>query len=82
MFGAHIRYFVADREGRRPGCPLFEAAAKTLPCRDSWIGWSDRARGPSRQLLVVNSRFLVFPWVCSKNLATSALVMAMHPVLQ
>ena len=59
-FGAHIRYFVADREGRKLGCLLFEAATKTLPCRDNWIGWSDRARGRSRHLMVVNSRFLVF----------------------
>ena len=48
-FGAHIRYFVADREGRKLGCLLFEAATKTLPCRDNWIGWSDRARGRSRR---------------------------------
>ena len=75
-FGAHIRYFVADREGRRLGCVLFEAATKTLPCRDRWIGWTDRARGRNRHLLVVNSRFLVFPWVRSKNLASSALAMA------
>ena len=75
-FGAHIRYFVADREGRKLGCLLFEAATKTLPCRDNWIGWSDRARGRSRHLMVVNSRFLVFPWVRSKNLASSALALA------
>ena len=75
-FGAHLRYFVADREARRLGCVLFEAATKTLPCRDRWIGWNDRARGRRRHLLVVNSRFLVFPWVRSKNLASSALAMA------
>ena len=69
-------YFVADREGRKLGCLLFEAATKTLPCRDNWIGWSDRARGRSRHLMVVNSRFLVFPWVRSKNLASSALALA------
>ena len=26
-FGRHIRYFVSDREGLRPGCLLFEAVA-------------------------------------------------------
>ena len=31
---------------------------------------------PQRRLMVVNSRFLVFPWVRSKNLASSALAMA------
>ena len=75
-FGAHVRYFVTDGEGRRLGCVLFEAATKTLPCRDRWIGWTNRRRDRSRHLMVVNSRFLVFPWVVSKNLASSALAMA------
>ena len=29
-FGAHVRYFVTDRQGRKLGCVLFEAATKTL----------------------------------------------------
>ena len=77
-FGAHVRYFVTDREGRRLGCILFEAVTKTLPCRDRWIGWTDRRRDRNRHLAVVNSRYLVFPWVVSKNLASSALAMAMR----
>ena len=75
-FGAHIRYFVIDRHGRRLGCLLFDAVTKRLPCRDGWIGWKDRTRDRRRHLMVVNSRFLVFPWVRSKNLASSALAMA------
>ena len=69
-FGAHVRHFVTDRQGRRLGCLLSGAAAKSLPCGDRWIGWSDRVRGRRRHLMVVNSRFLVFPWVVSKNLAS------------
>ena len=75
-FGAHVRYFITDGQGRRLGCLLFEAATKTLPCRDRWIGWSARTRDRRRHLLVVNSRFLVFPWVRSKNLASAALALA------
>ena len=75
-FGAHVRYFVTDRDGRRLGCMLFEAATKTLPCRDRWIGWNARTRDRRRHLMVVNSRFLVFPWVVSRNLASSVLAMA------
>ncbi len=69
-FGARVRHFVTDRQGRRLGCLLSGAAAKALPCRDRWIGWSDRVRDRRRHLMVVNSRFLVFPWVVSKNLAS------------
>ena len=75
-FGAHIRYFVRDRGGRRLGCLLFEAATKTLPCRDRWIGWTDRTRNRRRHLVAVNSRFLIFPWVKVRHLASSALAMA------
>ena len=75
-FGAHVRYFVTDRDGRRLGCVLFEAATKTLPSRDRWIGWNARTRDRRRHLVAVNSRFLVFPWVVSRNLASSALAMA------
>ena len=75
-FGAHVRYFVTDGRGRRLGCLLFEAATKTLPCRDRWIGWASRTRDRRRHLMVVNSRFLVLPWVRSKNLASAVLAMA------
>lgn len=75
-FGAHVRYFVSDRDGRRLGCLLFDAVTKRLPCRDRWIGWNERTRERRRHLMVANSRFLVFPWVRSRNLASSALAMA------
>ncbi len=75
-FAAHVRHFATDRAGRRPGCLLFEAATKTLPCRDRWIGWNARTRDRRRHLMAVNSRFLVFPWVSVPNLASSALATA------
>ena len=75
-FGAHIRYFVTDRHGRRLGCLLFEAVTKQLPCRDGWVGWSDRVRDRNRHLMVVNSRYLIFPWVRVAHLASSVLAKA------
>ena len=75
-FGAHVLYFVTDRDGRRLGCLLFDAVTKRLPCRDRWIGWKGRTRDRRRHLMVVNSRFLVFSWVRSKYLASSALALA------
>ena len=61
-FGSHLRWFVLDREGRRLGCLLFEAAARTLPARDAWLGWSAAERDRRLHLAVSNSRFLIFPW--------------------
>ncbi len=75
-FGAHVRHFVTDRQGRRLGCPLSGAAGRALPCRDRWIGWTDRTRDRRRHLMVVNPRYPVFPWVRPKFLASPAPGMA------
>ena len=77
-FGSHLRWFVLDREGRRLGCLLFEAAARTLPARDAWLGWSAAERDRRLHLAVSNSRFLIFPWVRVDNLASRALAMAVR----
>ena len=77
-FGSHLRWFVLDREGRRLGCLLFEAAARTLPARDAWLGWSGAERDRRLHLAVSNSRFLIFPWVRVDNLASRALAMAVR----
>ncbi len=57
---------------------LFEAAARTLPARDEWIGWSAADRDRRLHLAVSNSRFLVMPWVRVDNLASEALSMALR----
>ena len=75
-FGPHLRWFVLDGGGRRLGCLLFEAAAKSLPARDAWIGWSAKDRDRRLHLAVSNSRFLILPWVRVDNLASRALSMA------
>ena len=46
-FGPCIRWFVRDGHGRRLAILLFEAAARTLPARDEWIGWSAAAGCPA-----------------------------------
>ena len=75
-FGSHLRYFITDVTGRDLGCLMFEDSTKTLPCRDRWIGWTDYQRSRFRHLTVCNSRFLIFPWVRVKYLASMALGMA------
>ena len=77
-FGPHLRWLVLDREGRRLGCLLFEAAAKTLPARDAWVGWSEADRDRRLYLAVSNSRFIILPWVRVDNLASQALAMAVR----
>lgn len=72
-FGPSLRWFVLDREERRLGCLLFEAAARGLLAWDEWIGWDARRRERRLHLALGNSRFLIFPWVRVANLASRAL---------
>ena len=59
---------------RRLGCLLFAASASAwaLAARDQWVGWTARARAQRLTGVVANTRFLLFPWVTVKNLASTA----------
>ena len=77
-FGAHLRYFLRDCQGRLLGCLLFDFAARDLACRDRRIGWQSQAHRKHLRLVVRNSRFLLLPWVQVKNLASHALGLALR----
>lgn len=71
-FGCYARYFVQSERGRL-GCLLFSGAAKALRERDRWIGWSETSRLRNLGRVVNNTRFVIFPWVRVKNLASHVL---------
>lgn len=71
-FGCYARYFVQSERGRL-GCLLFSGAAKALRERDRWIGWSESSRLRNLGRVVNNTRFVIFPWVRVKNLASHVL---------
>ena len=73
--GQYMRCFVVDASGRRLGCLMFEASGAPA-CRDAWVGWTERRRDAGLGLVARNSRFLVFPWVKVKNLASRSLALA------
>jgi hypothetical protein len=75
-FGAHQRYFIVAGAGQKLGCLLFAAAAWALEDRDAWISWTELDRSLRLNLIVNNTRFLIFPWVHVKNLASKALSLA------
>lgn len=77
-FGAHQRYFIVTlgKEEQRLGCMLFAASAWALSERDEWIGWTQADRSQRLHLIVNNTRFLIFPWVHIRNLASKALSLA------
>lgn len=79
-FGYRMRYFIVGKQ-QRLGCLLIDGAAKALGARDRWIGWSDRARIGNLAWLIGNSRFLIFPWVAVKNLASHVLAILSRRVV-
>lgn len=76
-FGAQLRYFIQSETSQtRLGCLQFSSPAWRMRARDEWIGWTDEQRKRNLQLIINNSRFLIFPWVQVKNLASSVLSLA------
>jgi hypothetical protein len=75
-FGASLSYFVFDRTGRELGLLQYSAASWSLMDRDEWIGWGKKDRAKRLNLVVCNSRFLIFPHVSVANLASKILSLA------
>lgn len=71
-FGAHLRYWICNRE-RELACLLWTSPAWKMQARDAWIGWSDEQRRRNLQSIVNNGRFLIFPWVRVPALASKIL---------
>ena len=80
-FGAQLRYFIKSGVTQdRLGCLQFSSPAWKMAARDKWIGWDDNQRRRNLQMIINNSRFLIFPWVRVKNLASAALSLAVKIV--
>jgi hypothetical protein len=80
-FGAQLRYFIkSGKTDAVLGCFQFSSPAWTMAPRDRWIGWNNEQRNRNLQKIINNSRFLIFPWVHVKNLASSVLALAAKTV--
>lgn len=71
-FGCFLRCFVQSPQGLL-GCLMFQGASKALRSRDRWIGWTQTQRLRNLPWVINNTRFLIFPWVQLKNLASHIL---------
>ncbi|RLB92140.1 MAG: hypothetical protein DRH26_06930 [Deltaproteobacteria bacterium] len=71
-FGYVMRYFIKN-DHKILGCLLFSGAAKSMRTRDEWIGWTQNQRLRNLAWIINNTRFLIFPWVNIKNLASHTL---------
>jgi hypothetical protein len=70
--GAQLRYFIRAGEQIVALTGFGAAAWQTAP-RDKFIGWNHDQRKKNLHLIVNNARFLILPWVQSKNLASKIL---------
>ena len=81
VFGSRLHYFVKSGETEL-GCMQFSASSWSLEERDKWIGWTKDDRKIRLHLIVNQSRFLIFPWIHIKNLASKALSLAAKQIQQ
>lgn len=79
LAGAQIRYLIRWQGGEL-GALGWSAAAWKVGPRDQWIGWNAKGRERNLGLVVNNARFLILPWVQSKNLASKVLAMSAQRV--
>ena len=73
--GAQLRYMVGF-QNEELACLGFGASAWKVAPRDQFIGWTHEQRKRGLHLVVGNARFLILPWVQSRNLASKILSMA------
>lgn len=73
--GAQLRYIVRSGDQVLALLGFGASAWKTAP-RDQFIGWTQQQREQRLHLVVNNARFLILPWVKSRNLASKVLALA------
>jgi hypothetical protein len=70
--GCSLRYFIVSTQGVL-GCLLLAGAAKRIAVRERWIGWTAARRGANLPWVLNNSRYVLFPWVQVRHLASHVL---------
>ena len=77
--GAQIKYFVYSGDNLLALLGFGAAAWRVAP-RDWYIDWSEEKRKENLHLVINNARFLILPWVYSKNLASKILGMVSRQI--
>jgi hypothetical protein len=77
--GAQIKYFVYSGDTLLALLGFGAAAWRVAP-RDWYIDWSEEKRKENLHLVINNARFLILPWVYSKNLASKILGMVSRQI--
>jgi hypothetical protein len=70
--GEHLEY-LALAQGRVVACLGWCSAPRHIGCRDRYLGWTREQRVKNLCRIVVNTRFLILPWVKVPHLASHLL---------
>ena len=70
--GEHLEYLAFAR-GRVVACLGWCSAPRHIGCRDRYLGWTPEQRVKHLCRMVINTRFLILPWVKVPHLASHLL---------
>jgi hypothetical protein len=70
--GEHLEY-LAISKGQPVACLGWSSAPRHLGCRDRYLGWTPEQRIKNLSRVVINTRFLILPWVSVPHLASHLL---------
>lgn len=70
--GEHLEY-LALSQGRVLACLGWCSAPRHIGCRDHYLGWTPEKRIKNLSRVIVNTRFLILPWVKVPHLASHLL---------
>jgi Druantia protein DruA len=70
--GEHLEY-LAMSKGEPVACLGWCSAPRHLGCRDRYLGWTPEQRIKNLSRVVINTRFLILPWVSVPHLASHLL---------
>lgn len=70
--GEHLEY-LAMSHGRIIACIGWCSAPRHIGSRDRYIGWNKDQRQKNLHKIIINTRFLILPWVQAPNLASHLL---------
>lgn len=70
--GEHLEYMALSR-GRPLACLGWSSAPRHIGCRDRYLGWTKEQRMRNLSQVVINTRYLILPWVRVPHLASHLL---------
>ncbi len=79
--GEHLEY-LAMFQGEPVACLGWSSAPRHIGCRDRYLGWAKEQRLKNLSRIVINTRFLILPWVRVPHLASHLLGLSARRISQ